>query len=403
MKLIEAGNGQKTDLMERHQKGLEKFQRTLSENNIRRDTRSLGIKEWKKVLKFGEMTDAGFVPDFDFSIKSFREASYAAHRKMGLLEANAEGTFGPLLRAGIQNQFNDIYLAVPVTYQVAVREVSSNKRQEFYAPLERAGFPKRVEAGGSFPESTFKGLDVELINVKWGQMLNFERELIDDDQTGQMLQRVSDLSENARIFEEYYVWNRLMNKTGASLDGEPLPVSDTYSTVYSSTGLHGTGNGVNATTAGRLSQTQIQNGKILADNMKDQSGRPMMVIPKYLAVSTQDQFFATVLLGSSQNPSMSSTQTADIGKVGGIMGKNPIQSLVAVIVSRAIPAYGALLIDPKGFAFQRRDATELVQENPQSGPAFSQEVFRYKLRTRWESDFIDPKFYINLNTSFASS
>jgi hypothetical protein len=64
-------------------------------------------------------------------------------------------------------------------------------------------------------------------------MFAIERELIDDDQTGQIVQRAAQMGENARIHEEAYVWARLCNDSTASLDGEPLPVSDTYSTPYS--------------------------------------------------------------------------------------------------------------------------------------------------------------------------
>lgn len=392
MLTITEGNGQKTPLMEENLKRFKSFQERNNKKIVEGTAAQYGLTNWQSI--FDMKRD-------DFSISQFREASYTLARRMK--EANAELAFGQLLRAGVQNTFNNIYQAVEVVYPALVREVTSNKRQEFYAPLERAGFPKRVERQGQFPETSFKGLDIEMINLKWGQMLAIERELIDDDMTGQIMQRVSDMSENQRIFEEAYVMARLFN-LASSLDGEPLPVSATYSTVYSTAGIHTGGYGINATTAARLSQTQIQNGWILAKKMTDQSGRPIVVTPKVLAVSPQDVFYAEVLLGSDQNPSMSSTATGDIGKVGGIAGKNPIKALVGVLASRFIPNYGALLVDPgKGFAFQRRDATEIVQENPQSGPAFQQEVFRYRIRSRWEADFIDPKFMVNLNTSFAST
>lgn len=386
------GSGQKTKLMEANEKSHKEFQTSLTESEIKRIAESHGIKDYKKVLDF---TRSGF------SINKFREGSYAVSAR--LKEAQSELAFGQLLRAGVQNIFNDIYQAVEVTYTAAVREASSNKRQEFYSPLERVGFPKKVLKGDSFPETNFKGLDLELINTKYGMMLAIERELIDDDQTGQIQQRASQMGENARIHEEAYVWNRMFAGS-LSLDGEALPASYTYSTPFSTTGIHGAGLGKNALSDGRLSQSQIQAGWILAKKMLDQSGRPMVVAPKLLAISPQDIFYAEILLNSVQNPSMSSTASADIGKVGGIMGANPIKNLVAVVSSRFIPDYGAMLIDPaKGFVFQRRDPQEVVAENPQSGPAFSQEVFRYKLRSRWEADFIDPKFMINLNPGFSAT
>lgn len=342
--------------------------------------------------------------DPNFSIKKFREGAYALVEKLKLQEANSETVYGQLLRAGVQNAFNNDYQKVETTYDAVVKTVTSNKRQEFYAPLERAGFPKRTEKGEAFPEISFKGLDVELINAKYGAIMAFERELMDDDQTGQIVGLASQMGENTRIQEEAYIWGRISGVAGLSFDGEAIPVSSTYSTVYSTTGIHGTGKGVNALSNGRLSQTQIQNGMILAKKMLDQSGRPMLVKPSVLAVSVQDEFYAKVLMGSLQSPSMSSTASADIGKVGGIMGINPIQGAAQVVVTRFLPDYAAFLIDAgKGFAHQIRDAVEVVQENPQSGPAFTLEVFRYKVRSRWEADFIDPKFFINLNPGLSST
>lgn len=391
MKFVDESGTQKTALQEQNEKEFKAFQTSETERKLVETARTYGINDWKKIFDFKRR---------DFSAKMFRESAY---KVASLREAHAELALGQLLRAGVMNTFNDMYQAVEVTYTSAVREVSSNKRQEFYAPIERIGFPKRVERQGPFPETSFKGLDIELINVKYGMMFAVERELLDDDQTGQIVQRAAQMGENFRIFEEAYVWARMVNDTSASLDGEPLPVSATYATPYSTTGIHGTGKGVNALSSGRLSQSQIQAGWILAKKMLDQSGRPMVVTPKVLAVSPQDVFFAEVLMNSTMNPSMSSTATADIGKTGSINSINPIKSLVGIVSSRFIKDYGTLLIDPKGFAFQRRDATEVIQENPQSGPAFSQEVFRYKARARWEADFIDPKFIINLNPSFSAS
>jgi hypothetical protein len=392
MKLIDESGVNKTPLMEANIKAVNDMQKKVTEADIKQLAERYGIKNHAAVFDFTRP---------DFSIKKFREGSYAIASK--LREAQAELAFGALLRAGVQNIFNSNYQAVELTYKAAVREVSSNKRAEFYAPLERVGYPKRIAKGDSFPETNFKGLDIEIVNQKEGLMIAFERELLDDDMTGQIADRSSQLGVNSALKEEAFVWNRMFAGT-LSLDSETLPLSETYATPFSTSGIHAGGYGINATSNGRLSQSQIQAGWILALGMKDQSGRPFVVMPKLLAVSKQDTFLAKVLLQSEMNPSMSSTATADIGKSGSINSINPIQNLVGYVVSRFIPDYGAMLIDPgKGFIFQRRDPVEVVQENPQSGPAFSQDVFRYKTRSRWEADFIDPKFHINLNANFSST
>lgn len=377
-------------LVENNRKVTEHFLK-ISRDRVLAEAKRYGIKEADKILgKWHER--------FDFSIKSFREGCYAvANRKS--MEAQAELAFGQLLRAGVQNTFNDLYQAAPTVYEALVKMTGSNKRQEFFAPLERAGFPKRVPTQGSFPETNFQGLDIELVNEKTGMMLAFERELIDDDQTGQITQLAGQAGENARIYEEVYVMAKLFD-TEIAFDGETMAKSQTYGTVYSATGIHGTGLGINSVGNGRMSQTKLEQAYILAQKMVDRSGRPIVVMPNVLVTSAQDIFLAKVLLNSAYNPS----GAAAAGVAGGAFSVNPIQNLAGVVSSRFVPDYKALLLQAsKGFAFQRRDPTEVVQENPQSGPAFSQEVFRFKQRSRWVADFIDPKFGILINANGASS
>lgn len=402
--MIDESGSERTKLQESNRKSFTDYHTKNHERILKELGSRLNLSEVAKVVDFNRA---------DFSIKAFREQSYALSNR--LREAQSEATWGQLLRAGVQNLFNNNYQAVEVTYDAVVKQAQSNKRQEFYAPAERAGFPKLTERGDKFPETDFKGLDIELINKKYGVIMAVERELVDDDQTGQIVDRASQLGQNARIHEDAIVWGRLSGVSGLSFDGEAIGVSQTYATPYVngvpgvSGGLHGNGRGVNALggsgyTAARLSQAVIKSGWILGMKMLDQSGRPMLMKPTTLAVSAQDIFLAQVLLSSQYNPSKSSTASAEDGQTGGIMSINPIKQLTSVVATRFLPDYAALLIDAgKGFCFQRRDPTEMVQENPQSGPAFSQEIFRYKERSRWVADFIDPKFMINLNPSLAST
>jgi CxxC motif-containing protein (DUF1111 family) len=59
-----------------------------------------------------------------------------------------------------------------------------------------------------------------------------------------------------------------------------------------------------------------------------------------------------------------------------------------------VPDYAWGVGDPKkGFVFQRRDPLEIVQENPASGDSFKKEVYAYKIRSRWEADWVEPRFF----------
>jgi len=133
-----------------------------------------------------------------FSWQGFRESAYKLASK--LKEANAETVFGALLRAGINNIANTWYELVETNHEKVGATAVSNKRIELYAPLHRGAVPRRVEQGQSFPETRLAGLDIEIENEKFGAIVGFERELFDDDQTGQITQRARDIVSSLRTF-----------------------------------------------------------------------------------------------------------------------------------------------------------------------------------------------------------
>jgi hypothetical protein len=71
---------------------------------------------------------------------------------------------------------------------------------------------------------------VRLKNLKFGRMLNVERELVDDDQTGQIVQRATTMGENVRLFEEQLVMNALLAATYTTAIGN-APASNGSSAV----------------------------------------------------------------------------------------------------------------------------------------------------------------------------
>jgi len=147
-----------------------------------------------------------FSPELSF--KRLREAVYTQATR--LREANAESAFGQLLRAGIQTYAINSYNTVPVVYPDLVTEVSSRRFQEYYAPLFRPNLPKRVDRGQEFQDNPVLGLDRHLTNQKFGMIEAFERELFDDDQTGQIKNRASQMGENFKIMEEIYVIGKIL-------------------------------------------------------------------------------------------------------------------------------------------------------------------------------------------------
>jgi len=373
----------------------------LHERNLKafKDLQAKGIKALAEAMKADYGVDILSEKDgvklydlesSDFSAKGFREGAYDVSRK--LKERNSEGTMGQLLRAGIQMTANNWYQAVEATYNKWIQETTSNKRQEMYAPLNRAGMPKRTGKSETFKEIDVKGLDVELVNYKFGSIIGFEKELFDDDQTGQIATRAGQMGENMRIYEDAYAYLRLLGAAG-EISGDPVPASPAYggmSGLFKTSAAPHEGGGFNRpVTFQRLGKQSLQDAFITLRKMKDLLGNKMLVMPDTIIVSPDDQFDLDVLLNSTMYP----TAPGTAGTTGNVAAKNPLQGIATPVVSLWMPDKAWVLMQAgKGIIFQRREATEIVQENPASGPAFSADEYRYKVRARFEADWIDPRF-----------
>lgn len=329
-----------------------------------------------------------FSPELSF--KRLREASY--NESARLREANAESAFGQLLRAGIQTYAINSYNTVPVVYPDLVTEVASRRFQEYYAPLFRPNLPKRVDRGQEFQDNPVLGLDRHLTNQKFGMIESFERELFDDDQTGQIKNRASQMGENFKIMEEIYVIGKIIG-AGFTVQGVTVDPDVTFTDAVTGTGTgsYNTAPKGNRPTAfTRLSQANLESADISLMNITDPLGNKFLVSPNTLLVSPIDKFVGAKLLNSTLQPSVPS---ASADATGYTMTVNPLQGLYKLLVSRFLTSKVWLLGDPKKcLVFQRRDPLEIIQENPASGASFSMEVYRFKSRSRFEVGMIDSRF-----------
>lgn len=344
----------------------------------------------------------------DFSGKRWLRAAREAVRK--LREAHPESALGFLLRKGVQTLANDWYVTTPRDWQGYALAASSNAVAEWYAPLYASTIAAQVGPGERFPEGQVIGENAVLVNVKFGLIEAFDRELFDDDQTGQIRDRAKRLGQSMAITESVYAALRFIGNA-ASYQNLKVPVSRTSTTDVNGNAVTGpwsaTLNGASGNRPAAykaLGLTPLKQAHTDLLNMKDPLGNKIIVNPSVLVHSSMDDLHAKMLVKPAQNvpyypavPGLSgegvggalSTAAGTAG--GGYFGSNPFLGLGwEPVLVRYFPDWAwALGEKSKGFVFQERDPLEVIQENPASGAAFENDAIRFRSRRRFEADWIN--------------
>lgn len=354
--------------------------------------------------------DANMLKDgFDWSKASSKMAKFA--------EAEQSTAWVQLLRAGVSNIANDLFQATPGTYEQWVHTVPSKMDTEIYAPLESVGFPDEVPQGGYFPEVSTFGLDIKLRNRKYGSIFAASFEMIEDDQTGQMVQRAQRMGEYLKILTEVLCMAKLASPSnGVTYLGRLFPVSETkpsYESNYpwTSSSAPFTGGGYNRPSSfGIINQANLTLALQSLMQQKDALGNYVPVMPTHLIASPKRRFDIAQILHSTYYPA--GAQAA--GVTGGAFADNVLKSVVDPIITPYMPTNAGVinglaeswyLVDAKKPAFihQLREGVSLVAEAPNSGDGFARDTQRYKARIRQNADFISPLFMWQGNDGSASS
>ncbi len=383
------------------------------------DAGNTELRDFRKMIE----RKHGFDPlsDAKEHVEKFpvREAGFNWKKvKAKLQEADSASSFPQLLRAGVQNIANGAYKTVETTFEDWVKVVPSSKDTELYAPMHGVGFPREVGRQEKFPEVTSAGLDISLKNRDYGTIWSLERQLIDDDQTGQMQQQASLLGEYMKLLCEALVYGKLASVANMSYAEFKIPVTETedkdetasgYPWVQSSGPLIGGGYNRPAT-FGLLTKDTFQDGQIALMNQLNKLGLKMSAQGRRLLIGPKNQFVAAILMNSSFYPS----GAAAAGATGGAMAINPIKGLADISVSRFMFKQDGtcagdslawyLTDDTKpAFVLQMRQAMAMEQEAENSGESFERKVTRFSVWMRGNADFIDPRFFWQGNNGSVTS
>lgn len=320
-------------------------------------------------------------------------------------ETNSSSAQAQLLRAGIQTAVNNMYPSVPTTFEDWAHVIQSSRDTELYAPLNALTFPGEVGKAEKYIEASVVGLDIKLRNRKYGEIFPVEKELLEDDQTGQMQQKVGEMAEYAKLVYEVLCYAKLASVASMSYSNLSVPTSETKPSTesnypWSGSGGFTAGKGVNSASAAALTDANLKAALTALDNMLNLQGLKMAVMTDTLIIGTKYRWDAATLLNSSYYPA--GAQSA--GVTGGAFSENQLKSIVKPVMSRFVfdqngtvnansSAWFLADTSKPGFVAQMRVAAEVTEENPLSGQSFDRDIVRWKLRIRGNADFIEPRLF----------
>lgn len=322
-----------------------------------------------------------------------------------LKEADSETAFRQFLVAGLLQNVIGMYQTAKVSYQDWVTVTPTNLVETPIAPLHGIQFPKEVGSQSPYSEVAAAALDLKIRARKYGSVYAIERELLEDDQSGQFKMQSGMLGEYLQLLTEVLVYGKLQSVANMSYAGFDVPVSETQPSYesnwpWTSSAAPFRGGGFNQPTSfGALTQSNVQNGLNALMQQKNLLGIVMMVNPNRILISPYYRFDLAILLNSSYYPS----GAAAAGSVGGAFAINPLQGLADATVSRFMPDQnGAFANNSKAWFIVDstkpwaqvlvKEPVAVEQENPQSGESFARDIYRFKARTRMNFDIIDPRF-----------
>lgn len=330
----------------------------------------------------------------------------AAQKMASFREAEVSSAWVQLLRAGVQNIANNAYQMLDLTHESWVTAVPSSKNTELYAPLHSVGFPNEVGEGALFPEVSTAGLNIKLENRKYGSMFAVSHEAMEDDQTGQLSQKATQIGEYLKVLTEVLVMGKLLSPSGGVnylnfqvFTSETKP-SNEANYPWTTAAAPFVGGGYNRPASFTiLNDAGLKAGLQIMGQQKDLLGNYMAVNPSHLLISPQRRFDANTILNSEWYPAGAQSG----GVTGGAFSRNQLKGLVDLLITPYMPkASGVIdglaeswfLVDASKPAFihQIREGISVVQEAPNSGDGFSRQIQRSRASMRANADFIDPRF-----------
>lgn len=382
------------------------------EQNLKVTERALWKNNHYKAMRESIKKKTGLdIMDADqFPVHEGRFDWKKAHTK--LQEADSASAFTQVLVAGVSNIANAAYQSVETTYEDWVQTEQTNLFETPLAPLHGITFPREVGPNEAYPELRAAGLNLKLRMRKFGSLYPLEMELEQFDQTGQFPQVGARLlGEYMKLVHEVYVMGKLASVSGMQYSNLTIPTSETKpsdESVYPWSNTLVGGGRSRLATYKVLSQAAIQEADINLMNQLNILGLKMQAKGSRIVVGPRWKFDAAVLLNSAFYPTAQTTGTGTFQSI------NPIQGLYNLSVSRFMfdqngtasnnSAAWYLIDDTKPwFVMMLKEALMVQQEAENAGQSFERDVVRFKGRTQFNCDIVDPRFAMQGNDGSVTS
>jgi len=208
------------------------------------------------------------------------------------------GAFSEALWPGIMKWFGDTYKDYEVMWPKLVDVHESDKQFEKFQGITNYGLAGLKDQGAGIPyRDKFQGFPREIVNLFYGIGSTITYEMMRYDQYDKFRKIPEQLAQSVRRTEETIITNLLNN--GFSTASNPTTTADGLSLFNSAHRLVAANNVTQKntpTTAADLSQTALEQAYIDISGFVDDQNLPIVIKPKRLIVSKEQQFLARKIL-----------------------------------------------------------------------------------------------------------
>jgi len=296
-----------------------------------------------------------------------------------LREAMDRTEFTNFFRKGLKKVLLKGYASVGKPYEKIVTFETSDRDIEYYPALGGVPEPDEILEGEEYKRRGIVNESVSITNRKYGDIMEFTRELIMDEQTRAIKQKPREAGEVHARGENNKIFTLINNGDSGTncYDGQ-----DYFDTAGHPDVTGGTARAANTNNGGlgALSETNLETALAEIALWRGRTGEYITALPTVLLVAPNQLFIAKRLMHSTAE--VSSEMSSGVANVH--------QGTMEIVVAPWLTASTWYIkTNIPGFIFQWREKLRLQTENVDSGDSFLRDVYRYKHSTRFGYDIID--------------